>query len=380
MEIFIGGEWRSVAVEEFVGRVPELAELQGKLRDSYLREPGTGADAADLRAQRTLRELVRAALSDFGNAYVNAKSALLDQILVTRAAIHDFYVAMMDARGNPPKIEDVRAKFGELRKALRDVATPAEELAPGQKPGEELAAERQRITEELKATPKAENAKVPVSASTTRLFRKGFRWVADRLAWVKRYTTGYLEYEIGPDGLYKVRSFRKGSTVPDAVFSEYDVVTDHTGKPVAYKDKPLSSSVMQAHHGLQDALMEDLFGADSRWGIDLGYNGKEAPTIWLRNSTGESPHGRVTHEMQNPNQADRMKKVDSYAAVRDLGVRDLKAVGARQTKIDAYLDAIDAHFRDKILPRINDAVKNGQLSPAAARKLIGGTLFGEVIP
>lgn len=364
-------EGKPIEVEELVGKVPELGELRGKLRDSYLREPGVGADAAEARARRTLDDLVRAAITDFGNAFVAGKTGLLDQILVLRSAIHDFYSAMMDAHGNPPKLDDVKAKFAELRKALKDVSTPAEDLAAEQKPGDELQAEKKRITDELKPTPAPANAKVPVSASTARLFKQGFRWVAEKGAWVKRYKTGHVEYEIGTDGLYKVKSFSKGATTPDAVFSEFDTLD-------AYKNKPLSSRIMQAHHGAQDALMNELFGANSDRG-DLGYRDGDAPAMWLRDSTGDSPHGRITHELQNPNESARMK-ARSFADIRDIGVQDLKAIGAPQNKIDAYLDLLDGYFRDRILPRIQDAVRAGKMTSEDAASLIGGTQFGKVAP
>lgn len=374
-EVVIAGEPKSVSIEGALEDVPAIGELRGKLRDRYLREPGVGADVAEARAKRTVNDLVRAALSDFGNSFVKGKSLLLDQILVARSAIHDFYGALMSAKGEPPKIEDVRAKFGELRKALQDVAKPADELAKEATAGDELAAEKKKLAEELPKTEPPKGAKVPQEAGTARLKKKLFRWIEAKKAWVKRYRTGHVEYRIANER-YTVESYAKGSKTPDYTFSEYDTF------PKPYKDKPLSSSVMQAHHGLQDALMEFLFGATGRnRRLGLGYDGGEAPTIWLRNSTGESPHGRITHELQNPSQTNRMNDPElSYAKIRDWGVADLKAIGCPENKIAEYLDAIDKHFADKILPRIQAAVKNGRMSPSEAARLIGGQLFGKVVP
>jgi hypothetical protein len=128
--------------------------------------------------------------------------------------------------------------------------------------------------------------------------------------------------------------------------------------------------------------MEFVFGATgANADLALGYDGKEAPTIWLRNSTGDSPHGRLTNELQKPNKTNRMQDPElSYAKIREWGVADLKTIGVPENKIREYLDAIDSHFAEKILPRIQDAVKNGKLTPRGATKLIGGDLFGKVVP
>jgi hypothetical protein len=179
---------------------------------------------------------------------------------------------------------------------------------------------------------------------------------------VKKYDTGWVEFTI-EGGLYAVRSFAKGATEPELTFSEFDILN----KP--YREKPLSSRVMQAHHGLQDALMEKVFGR-------YGYDGAEAPTMWMRDSTGESPHGRVTNELQKPNEASRLRDPDlSYAKIREWGIADLKRVGCPENKIEEYLGSIDKHFREKVLPRIEADVQSGRLTPERAQALLGGWIF-----
>ena len=52
----------------------------------------------------------------------------------------------------------------------------------------------------------------------------------------------------------------------DGLFKEFDTLTE------PYKSKPLSTRVIQAHHGCQNALMKKFFGA-------FGYKGEEAPHV-----------------------------------------------------------------------------------------------------
>jgi hypothetical protein len=354
--------------------------MHGSLSDRYYRRnPGGGRAAAEREAAGALERLVRAALTDVGERFVAEKDSILGKILTVRREIHDSLGAILEKEGKAATPEAIGQKLKDLRQLLKDVrerpedtaakkgATPEldgerpEETAGKKGPTPELDAERRKVAEELAPTPKPTGAKAPVAAGAKRLTGKGFRWVEGVKAWVKRYATGRLEFTI-EDGVFKVRSYAKGATTPE-VFSEFDTLD----KP--YRDKPLSSRVMQAHHGLQDALMEKVFGK-------YGYDGGEAPTMWLRNSTGESPHGRITHELQNPNQASRMKDPDmSYAKIRELGVADLKSIGAPPEKIEAYLKAIDKHFREKILPKIDAAVQRGKLTPEAASALVGGKIF-----
>ncbi|MEO6772031.1 MAG: hypothetical protein ABI467_03305, partial [Kofleriaceae bacterium] len=137
-----------------------------------------------------------------------------------------------------------------------------------------------------------------------------------------------------------VRSTKSGKTT---TFKEFDTL----GK---YKDKPLSTRVMQAHHGCQSKLMEFLFGKK--------YNADEAPTIWLRDSTGDSPHGLITHSIQNPKENLRLDDPDlSYGKIRDWAVADLKAAGAPDISVREYLAAVDHYFKTTIGPSLTATQK-----------------------
>jgi hypothetical protein len=152
-------------------------------------------------------------------------------------------------------------------------------------------------------------------------------------------SNGVVEFFV-EDGKLSVRSTRNGETT---AFKEFDVL----GK---YKDKPLSTKVMQAHHGCQSKLMEALFGKK--------YNADEAPTIWLRDSTGDSPHGLITHAIQNPQEAGRLEDPNlNYGTVRDWAVADLKAAGVPDTSIREYLAAVDGYFKTQIEPTLTAAEK-----------------------
>ena len=109
------------------------------------------------------------------------------------------------------------------------------------------------------------------------------------------------------------------------------------------RSRPRSSRILQAHHANQNALMKDLFRKH-------GYDGGDVPTIWLRDSTSDSPHGKVTHEFQNPKLADR-RKTANYGKIRDWAREELAHVGASPAEIDAYLTAIDNYMKQNVFSR-----------------------------
>src|SRR5262249_18695670 len=140
------------------------------------------------------------------------------------------------------------------------------------------------------------------------------------------------------NGRIQVTSHPRGKG--PVVFKEFDTLND------AYRNKPPSSRVMQAHHGCQNELMARLFGK-------RGYDGEEVPTIWLRDSTGASPHGIITHAMQNANKQARLEAPDlTYGKIRDIAASDLKAAGAPDAAIHDYMKAIDAYFDANIRPKL----------------------------
>ncbi len=86
-----------------------------------------------------------------------------------------------------------------------------------------------------------------------------------------------------------------------------------------------------------------------------GYNRDEAPAVWLRDSTGNSPHGIITHGIQNPQQSSRLTARPSYGQIRKRAVADLKTAGVPDGAIAAYIEKVDQYFKDNILPNIPEA-------------------------
>lgn len=153
------------------------------------------------------------------------------------------------------------------------------------------------------------------------------------------FTNDTVELSVNADGLIEARVLRNGTERHR--FAEFDTLRRHGSKPT-------STRVMQSHHGLQDALMQTLFG-------DHGYNRNDPPTLWLRNSTSGSPHQLITH-IQNHNQSTREADPNlSYARIRELGIADLRAAGCPDAKIREFMAAMDSYFESTILPQIPEA-------------------------
>jgi hypothetical protein len=279
-----------------------------------------------------------AALGKLGDAFVNGKRALLKKLIEIQTEIHGLYRDVMRGRG------EVRLDVDALRAHYRDMQAIFDELG---KPVEEVAASTAKAGGEVKAKPievtptAAKGAKTVVTAEVrfgTLKGRKGFKPFVDavtgKTGWRAKLKAGIVEFFV-EDGKLSVRSTRNGETT---TFKEFDVL----GR---YKDKPLSTRVMQAHHGCQTKLMEALFGNK--------YSADEAPTIWLRDSTGDSPHGLITHAIQKPSENARLADPAlSYGKIRDWAVADLKASGAPDDAIRGYLKAMDGYFEAKIKPQL----------------------------
>jgi hypothetical protein len=333
----------SVNVTRLVAEQPKLRSFRERLTARFLEEhpdpthPNAKA-AAQVRAQNAVERLVIAAMTDFGESYVGKKGALIDQIVSARKSLSDFYDALLSSkkvgRADPAKM---RRNFAELRRFLQDVSTRAEDMIGKDTEKPTLEEARRRFIEDVCPTTKKRGGRALSAAKERRLRDSGFRIKND--SGFKKYRRGRLEIQVDGANRFKVISMDTHGNVVEE-FGEFDTLK----KP--YRDKPLSSRVMQAHHGCQDVVMADRFG-------DYGYVGSEAPTIWLRDSTGDSPHGLITHEMQNPQQSTRINDSDrSYAKIRQWAVADLRRVNAPEEAISAYLAAMDAHFNAKILPNI----------------------------
>lgn len=150
-----------------------------------------------------------------------------------------------------------------------------------------------------------------------------------------------LRLHVDGDGLVNVTVTRRNSGATVASYREFDTVPRHGSKP-------LSTRVMQSHHGLQDAVMLDSFRR-------YGYKSSDAPTIWLRNSTTGSPHRTVTDTQVGNEGARRTSPPPTYAQIRQWGIADLRAINAPDQSVRRFLAQMDKYFEESILPNIPEA-------------------------
>jgi hypothetical protein len=232
-------------------------------------------------------------------------------------------------------LKALQGKYREMQALFSELAKPATRVA------DEAANNNARAAATgIKATPTPLPAGTIIVQASSRLSgligRRGWTLRADGVM-VAKLKTGTVEMRVEA-GFIQVTSRPK---VGDAVtFKEFDTLV------TPYSSKPRSTRVMQAHHGAQNEAMARAFGK-------LGYDGGDAPTIWLRDSTGDSPHGVITHGMQNPNKAARLEDPDlTYGKIRDWAVSDLKAAGAPDDAIRNYLKHLDDYFAKNIEPKL----------------------------
>lgn len=166
-----------------------------------------------------------------------------------------------------------------------------------------------------------------------------------------QYTQDTVRLVVGGDGRVEVTVTRRASGEEVASFREFDPVARHGSKP-------RSTRVMQSHHGLQDALMLDVFAPH--------YKSRDAPTLWLRDSTTGSPHRTITDTQvgyegtrragtQQTGAQPTGTLPPTYAQIREWGIADLKAIGAPDDAIRAYVARMDKYFEDSVLPNIPEA-------------------------
>ncbi|HEY3499610.1 MAG TPA: hypothetical protein VGK73_33195 [Polyangiaceae bacterium] len=331
-------ERHGIDLPQHVRKTPKLLAVRDKLAARFLKEDPnrTHPDAkarAEARAQARIEDLLETRLAEHtGNRGLRAGSAL-DRVGQAQSDVIGGLLGVLGDKGGKALAPSELAKLlKNLRDELRGVRETMKDHTQ-KSPSPHSEAELKRLLDEVRATKKTLKGKVQATpeATAARLKAGKFTPVGGG-RWRKRYRGGFVEMWVNESGHLEVHSARNGQGT--ARFQEFDVME----KP--YREKPLSSRVMQAHHGCQDALMKILFGK--------AYDGSEAPTIWLRDSTGESPHGRITHEFQNA-QADarkaRLKQLETYEQIRIWAREDLLHVGASERSIAKYLQAMDTHVR-----------------------------------
>jgi hypothetical protein len=329
---------RTIHVEEIVAAKPSLQRLLDALERRYKR---LGDKDPKEAAIADMDVLLRAVFMDLGDAYLGGKTKGIKRLFELQQEVFSVYDDVLRAGMKDAKIDftKVHAKYKEMQTLFDDLAKPATRVADDVSNANTKAAANRVAVEPTKLPEGA--VVVPAGIRLKSLEgRRGWTKLPDGTMRAK-LKTGTVELR-DVNGVLHVTSTAKGK--PPVTFKEFDTL------PTAYSSKPLSTRTVQAHHGCQDALMTQLFGSP---GSKFGYDGQQAPTIWLRDSTGDSPHGIITHGVQNPNLSARSKSPElSYGKIRDWAVADLKAAGASDDSIRAYLKAMDEFFTKNIEPNL----------------------------
>ena len=191
-------------------------------------------------------------------------------------------------------------------------------------------------------------------------------------------------WSVAPDGLTATK-VENGVQLVATIDTEHPnslVTVDITppGKPstqiregtvLRYGDAPSpTGNVIQLHHGVQDALCLELGGPQGMYG-DLGYRSKDAPGLWLRDHKGTSPHNKITGLQSGR----KPKDFDNFGAIREQGIKDLKAAGRPLSEIQEFTRAWDKYFDEKIWPTIESAVSGSGGAAEDQGRVHGGLLM-----
>lgn len=333
----------------------------------------------EVRANRILEDMLGRALLRHGEHLVATKSALVDRVITLRGQLDTLYSSALNFRARTGKGQRIDSSVSSIDDQLRQIDQAYkqldDELAKLGKPFHEIEPPPNladdipdRLTNEVAANPATgpRPAERPITHDTTpqgasrrvRIqsgrYRFKRRTTSDgRTVWERSFDSdgSKVQFEVR-NGRYHVETFdAQGQRT--AKFQEYDILHD------AYGRRPRTSAIIQAHHGLQDALMRRLFGK-------FQYNGNAAPTIWLRNSRRGSPHGMIT-AVQNSQKSSRNVAGLNFAQIRQWAIEDLRLTQMPEVKIKEYIAAFDHYFETTVLPNINAA----NMTAAQRQALLG---------
>jgi hypothetical protein len=99
---------------------------------------------------------------------------------------------------------------------------------------------------------------------------------------------------------------------------------------------------------------------------EFGYDRDAVPTIWLKDSTADSPHGIITAAQNGRSPTG----IPSYEQIRSWGVEDMQKAGVPSGSIDEYLAANDGYFRHNVLPKMLE-----ELDIETVERLVGTDLL-----
>lgn len=360
-------------VTEAIAASPNLSRLRDQLTARFGRR---GTDMVE--------DLMVVVMRRAGDHYVAVRGAQIDRIMDIRTRIDGIYGGLMRRGGDgtmdvDAELQRLLRDYAELDEAITDAGSPVESfrLLPSEQ--DALGA---RFRGELLEPDGTQRPRFREQESQTsgRVADEDFRDSAGRLPGDEGYAFNQSrayrkDWRPDPDNpSVFVNTFEDGSTarlrVDDVDGREILVVTsrqrDGTELTIReesvlvdpYSRKPRTTSLLNAHHGVQAAPMEARFGA-------FGYDRHAAPTIWLRNSRTGSPHGRITaiegrtSEPRFTEPGSRLTPEEmgsvTYEQMRRIAEREMRSVGVSEQAIRNYLTAHDAYFREHVFPRIPES-------------------------
>lgn len=353
--------FRRIACSIDPRRIAESDATFRRLRSRMVDE--LGIDPA--RADRLLDDMLARALTRFGDQFVLGKSELLDQVVDLRDRLDTLYhqVLNFDRRSGAvstlrvdpsgrasiqEQLRQIDALYRELDDALERLGRPLESLLPA--PGaarsiaDDTADEIARLIDDARQAgrlvrrPGHGHRDIGLDITQGRLSRRGFTEVpgSNGTAFTRSFADGSTATFRMENGRYVVTTRDAGGV--ETTFREFDLLS------TPYARRPFTTSLMQAHHGLQNSLMTTLFER-------FGYDGGAAPTIWLRNSRRGSPHGAIT-ATQNSHGATRRTTLTTLADIRRVAIEDLALTDMPHDMITAYIRAFDEYFEAAVLPQI----------------------------
>ncbi len=310
------------------------------------------------RARGLIEDMLEVALHGAGEHFIGMKGPAIDRILKARVQLAGIFETVMAPgwRGDMgPHLKLLDGIYRDIEAGLEELSKPIEKSPPPKALSDTIAARIRREVHDATAGDSphefraaATDAMREAGYASPRLTRRGYRKLPNSDTFRRIFKDkNSVELTI-KDGRFHAETFDSAGR-RTAKFAEFDVALEPYGRT------PKTGSLLQAHHGLEGDLMGALFGK--------AYDHNAVPTIWLRNNKTGSPHGIVT-ALGNMTRAGRRDPATlTYEAIRIYAAADMKAAQVPAAAIEAYLAAIDAHVRTRIVPGLS---KN-----ESARKLGG---------
>jgi hypothetical protein len=340
----------------------KITELFNELVAHHQRNGLDDTNARDAAFQE-LEDLYRTGHGHFRDYYVQLKGSKLDVAMLVEHQALRFYDEAMRSPG-PVDAAKLRVILERTNSLLDELAIPARKMVDDVEPAR--ATQALRNLEAITPTPLKQT---PAQQAPVMMPHEKFDLLPAK------------GWSVAPDGLTATK-VENGVQLVATIDTEHPnslVTVDITppGKPstqiregsvLRYGDAPSpTGNVIQLHHGVQDALCLELGGPQGMYG-DLGYRSNDAPGLWLRDHKGTSPHNKITGLQSGR----KPKDFDNFGAIREQGIKDLKAAGRPLSEIQEFTRAWDKYFDEKVWPTIERLYPD----PAVQQRIKG--VFTEV--